>query len=274
MNVKDFTTRFLVALFGIPVIFIAALIGKEVFLIFVDIVMLAALVEFYLMVKNIGVFPQTAGGVIFLLLSSLDIYFYHGRSLLLLLIFFIILTLLSELLSNNINKAENAAWTITGAVYVGLLMFFLQLRDIPEHFNIPYITGGKIIIVIFSIIWTCDTAAYIFGSSFGKHKLASKISPKKTVEGAVAGLITGTGMTILLGYLLLPELILINYIIIGIIIGIFGQLSDLVESMFKRAAGVKDSSNLLPGHGGMLDRFDNPILSVPVIYAYLMLFVF
>jgi len=274
MDIKNLAIRFLVALFGIPIIFVAAIIGKTVFLIFVDIVMLAALVEFYGMVKNTGISPQTAGGVLFLLLASLDTYFYQGCNLLLLIVIFIIFTLLAEIFRKDSNKAENAALTIAGALYVGLLLFFVILREIPLHADIPYIVGGKLIIVIFSVIWTCDTAAYIFGSSFGKHQLAAMISPKKTVEGAVSGFISSVGATMLLGYLLLPDLTIVNNIIIGSIIGIFGQLSDLVESMFKRNAGVKDSSNLLPGHGGMLDRFDNPIIVIPFIYAYLILFVF
>jgi len=274
MDFKDLATRSLVALFGIPIIFGAAIAGKIIFFVFVNIVMLTSLIEFYLMMKKKGVYPQAAGGVFFLLLASFDMYFYQGSNLLFIIVLFLIFTLLAELFRGKSKKSENISTTITGAVYVGLLLFLMLLREIPAHNDIPYIAGGRLIIVIFSVIWICDTAAYIFGSSFGKHKLASKISPKKTVEGALSGLISGVGATVLLGYLLIPELSLVNYIIIGGIISICGQLSDLVESMFKRDAGVKDSSNLLPGHGGMLDRFDSPILAGPAIYAYLMLFVF
>ncbi|HHE54472.1 MAG TPA: phosphatidate cytidylyltransferase, partial [Caldithrix abyssi] len=110
-------------------------------------------------------------------------------------------------------------------------------------------------------IWICDTFAYFLGKQFGKHRLFERVSPKKSWEGAVAGLV-GALLTYLLVYFLQIIPITIYVAIVGgLIVGIVGQFGDLVESWFKRDAKVKDSSNLLPGHGGILDRFDSVMFS-------------
>jgi len=274
MNYKDLMIRSLVAVVGIPVIFGAAIIGDIVFLILTDIIMIAALIEFYSMENKKGVFPFKAAGLLTLLLISIDLYFYLGTHILLIIIIFVIIVLLSELFKKKGGHATNISSTILGVLYTGLLIFLFLLRQLPLKFNLAYSSGGRIIILIFSVIWICDTFAYLYGSMYGKRKLSPEISPRKTIEGAVAGLIGGVVFTVIIGMLILPELKLISFVVIGFIVGTIGQASDLVESIFKREAGVKDSSNILPGHGGFLDRFDNPIITVPVIYMYLYFFGF
>ncbi len=113
-----------------------------------------------------------------------------------------------------------------------------------------------------------DTGAYLVGRKFGKHKLFERISPKKTWEGSFGGAILGLGV----GYLnaqLFPDLSLFNWMIVALLVVVFGSLGDLVESMFKRSLGIKDSGKLLPGHGGILDRFDGIFIAAPVVYTYL-----
>ncbi|MEZ4854668.1 phosphatidate cytidylyltransferase [Flavobacterium sp.] len=128
----------------------------------------------------------------------------------------------------------------------------------------------KILISIFILIWTNDTFAYLVGKNIGKHKLLPSISPKKTIEGFVGGLF----FTIISGYLLAKNYINIResnlymWLIIAVIVSIFSTLGDLIESKFKRMAGVKDSGNIMPGHGGILDRLDSIIFVVPFIYLF------
>jgi phosphatidate cytidylyltransferase len=119
-------------------------------------------------------------------------------------------------------------------------------------------------------IWVCDTAAYFTGVVFGRHKLFERVSPKKTWEGAIGGLIFAILMAVASHYWFVRDLRLIDSMVIGFMIGTIGQLSDLAESLFKRDAGVKDSSGLIPGHGGVLDRFDSEMLVAPQVYLYLL----
>jgi phosphatidate cytidylyltransferase len=124
---------------------------------------------------------------------------------------------------------------------------------------------------IFFSVWLSDSAAYFIGKSIGKRKLYPRISPKKTWEGAIACFIAAVISFPLLIKLFLNDFPIIHTIIIGAIIGIFGQIGDLAESQLKRDAGIKDSSNIIPGHGGFLDRFDSILFIGPIIYLYLVL---
>ena len=144
----------------------------------------------------------------------------------------------------------------------------------------PRVTGGEYthagawVIMIFVTIWMCDTAAYFCGLYFGKHKLLERVSPKKTWEGAVAGFAAAVGAFVLGQWWVLPYLTPGEAAVCGIIVGVFGQAGDLFESLLKRDAGVKDSSALIPGHGGVLDRFDSLMFVSPLLYLYLDFIVF
>ena len=140
---------------------------------------------------------------------------------------------------------------------------FIRLNAAPE-------TAGYALIIFFCVIIT-DTMCYYTGMKFGKHKLSAVISPNKTIEGSIGGSISCIVFSLILGYAL--SLAWYHSLIIGILIATFAQIGDLAESMIKRDAGVKDSSNILPGHGGFLDRTDSYILTIPVIYYYIYFFV-
>ncbi|MFH2033343.1 MAG: phosphatidate cytidylyltransferase [Candidatus Margulisiibacteriota bacterium] len=150
--------------------------------------------------------------------------------------------------------------TLFGMVYIGwFFSYFLFLRNLTDH-------GAYLFFLMFSI-WAMDIMAYLFGKAFGRHKLAPSISPKKTWEGAIAGFLTCLiAASIFSGMASIP---MVDALILGVLIGIVAQFSDLVESLIKRDAGVKDSSALLPGHGGVLDRMDSFILTVPIMYYYI-----
>lgn len=137
--------------------------------------------------------------------------------------------------------------------------------------QIPFVNGNyhpEVLIGFFILIWTSDSFAYLIGSTLGKTKLYEKISPNKTVEGAVGGLLAA-----LIGSYFIAKyftfLSFFDWMIIAIITVVFGILGDLIESKFKREAGVKDSSNFIPGHGGFLDRLDSVIFAAPFVYVYL-----
>tara|TARA_B100000809_G_scaffold49621_3_gene44616 strand:- start:5880 stop:6692 length:813 start_codon:yes stop_codon:yes gene_type:complete len=141
--------------------------------------------------------------------------------------------------------------------------------------RIPYTNFSNsyesiLILGVFIMIWSNDTFAYLVGMSIGKHKLLERISPKKTIEGFIGGVIA----TLIVSYLLalqfavLPTL---QWLIVGILVSLFGVIGDLVASMFKRQTGVKDTGNIIPGHGGVLDRLDSIIFAAPFIYLYLKL---
>ncbi|MDX1700251.1 MAG: phosphatidate cytidylyltransferase, partial [Melioribacteraceae bacterium] len=143
---------------------------------------------------------------------------------------------------------------------------------IREHFaysEFLYSDGGYLIISIMVTIWVCDSAAFFLGSAFGRHKLFPRVSPNKSWEGAAAGFLFAIITMIVAHALVLDAISLTDSIIIGLIIGVFGQIGDLIESLIKRDADVKDSSNLIPGHGGIFDRFDSLLYTSPIVYVYL-----
>jgi phosphatidate cytidylyltransferase len=129
--------------------------------------------------------------------------------------------------------------------------------------------GGWTVLSLFVALWVCDTFAYFAGSMFGKHKLFERVSPGKTWEGSVAGFLGAVGVMIGARAGWLEYLTMTDAVVLGILIGVFGQIGDLIESLFKRDAGVKDSSSIIPGHGGVYDRFDSLVFIAPIVYLYI-----
>ncbi|MBI5476517.1 MAG: phosphatidate cytidylyltransferase [Ignavibacteriales bacterium] len=210
--------------------------------------------------------------------------------LFMIILIFVVVVLLTELFRNRGSVIQNSSASIFGLFYISLFLgTLIGLRELFVPFDFPmsryfpteiaytdptiaatvYKWGGYTIITILSSIWICDSSAYYFGRAFGKHKLFPRISPNKSWEGAIAGFIFALLPPIAAKYFVLDFLSLNDAIIIGLIVGVFGQFGDLVESAIKRDAGVKDSSSLLPGHGGVLDRFDSLLFVSPLVYFYL-----
>ena len=158
----------------------------------------------------------------------------------------------------------NVATTVLGFVYCGWFpLHLLFLRELPDGI-------GYTLLLFFAVILT-DTMCYYTGCQFGKHKLSAVISPNKTIEGSAGGTIFCVLFSVIFGYFI--QLPWYHSLVLGFLIAGFAQIGDLCESMIKRDAGVKDSSNILPGHGGFLDRTDSYILTIPVVYYYLYFFV-
>ena len=174
--------------------------------------------------------------------------------------------LLTYLLSKKKQKLPKSMTFISGVFYIGGGCIFLTL--------IPYTTPefAKMLITgIFLIILMNDSFAYLIGKQFGKNKLYPSVSPKKTVEGAIGGLVFGLLAAVLIAQID-PLLSLYQWLLLATVVVITGNLGDLLESKFKRVAGVKDSGAILPGHGGMLDRLDSLIFAAP--FAYLLIIIF
>ena len=163
----------------------------------------------------------------------------------------------------------NVATTILGFLIAWLPCHVFLIRQMGpevELFGITFRQGLYFLVFIFFVILLTDIGAYFFGTRFGKHKLSPVISPKKSVEGAIYG-----GLSAIIVGLIIGKLIGISFyhsFVLALIVTVMAQLGDLSESLIKRDAGVKDSSNILPGHGGMLDRFDGYIFAIPVAYYY------
>ena len=169
----------------------------------------------------------------------------------------------------HMNRSLAAAGaTVLGVSYVALLAGFLAgVRMIPDPPSLNHLPS-KLITLFLAMVMMTDTGAYYTGRALGRHKLAPRISPGKTVEGAVGGFIAAVIAGPLCRVLFFPQLPLLDSFLLGASIGILGQVGDLAESMLKRGSGVKDSSHLLPGHGGMLDRLDSILFCAPLIYYY------
>ncbi|WP_160675618.1 phosphatidate cytidylyltransferase [Clostridium sp. C8-1-8] len=159
----------------------------------------------------------------------------------------------------------DVALTILGFMYVGVFFSFIYLVNLMPN-------GKFLVWLVFLASWLCDTVAYYTGKYLGKRKLCPKVSPKKTVAGSIGGLLGSTLALTVYGFVITPyvhTIPLYHYVIIGILCGVFCQFGDLVASSIKRYVGIKDYSNLIPGHGGVLDRFDSILFASTIIYLYL-----
>jgi len=274
---NNFLQRLLVALIGIPIILGAAIAGGIWFFILVQIIAVGVLYEFYRLAEKKETHPHyiiglagLTGILIFFAYQSLsDVFGYEYRIsdeiefIATVGLFFILLSVVYELYRHKGSSFLNIGTTMFGVLYVGVgLGTFIGLRELFD-------SGAIIILILFSI-WVCDTAAYLGGKATGKNKLYTAISPNKTVEGALFGLVFAVITSVVCKYLFADTLALHDAVVIGLIVGIVGQVGDLAESMLKRDAGVKDSSAFFPGHGGFLDRFDSIIFVSPAVYLYVM----
>jgi len=164
-------------------------------------------------------------------------------------------------------KITLSCWT--SMLYVALpCMILLELYQSDA---VLMIKGKYLIIMIFALIWTNDIFAYLTGTAFGRHKLFERISPKKTIEGSLGGLVMTVVTAFLVNHFWYHFMSDWQMIGMAAVVVVFGSLGDLCESMMKRQAGVKDSGNVIPGHGGILDRFDATFMAVPFVYCYLIL---
>jgi phosphatidate cytidylyltransferase len=269
MALSNNSVRIIVGIVTIPIILLISYAGNIYFLLFVLAIGLISFYEFSLLMKKKGISANLAVG--FAAVAVIIFNFYRNVIDLysFILLFLLILTLI-ELFRNKGSAILNVGGTLLGIFYVGFFSSaILALREFYPQIDGLYERGGFLIISIFAAIWFCDSAAYWGGTALGKHRLYARVSPKKSWEGAIFGFVFAIIAMILAKLFFLDFLTYTHVIIIGIIIGTLGQAGDLIESLFKRDADVKDSSAIIPGHGGIFDRFDSLLYVAPVIYIYL-----
>lgn len=237
--------------------------------------------EYFLMIRNTGVRPQMITGMLTgisaYILSTLIAAGLISMSYMLILIPMMSLIMVIELYRKQDKPFDSLAHTFFSVLYTAIPFSMFPfaafsrsgLDSILPHSSIIFSPG--IILGFFILLWTNDTAAYLTGITFGKHRLMERISPKKSWEGFFGGVIIAIAIAWLLsGWL--GVLDLKSWIVVSVIISVAGTYGDLVESMLKRSYGVKDSGTIMPGHGGFLDRFDSVIISFPLVYLYISLF--
>ncbi|NEU29341.1 phosphatidate cytidylyltransferase [bacterium LRH843] len=179
------------------------------------------------------------------------------------LIGIIVILLMITVLSKNSFTFDHVGFVILSSLYVGLgFHFLITARDVSEH-------GLLLVFFILILIWTTDSFAYFVGRKWGKYKLWPEISPKKTIEGSIGGIVAAFLIGTLF-YLFVPDIFksYLSALLVIFIVSTFGQIGDLVQSALKRHYEVKDSGTILPGHGGILDRFDSLIFVMPVLYLF------
>ena len=267
--------RLITSIIGIPLVVLAVYWGNIPFFIMMFGVVFLALWEYFVLVKT-KYESQPVIGITMGLFLFLFMYINgtklgasaSNQSTAAFLSIALIPIFAFEMFRRKKNRSmESMAVTFLGMFFIPwALGHLLMLRSLKPN-------GMIYVFFIFIVIWILDTGAYAVGVRLGKNKLASAVSPKKTVEGAVGGVVTGTLSAGLFGFLFLKnDFTVFESLAIGFCISIISQFSDLAESVLKRDVGVKDSADLLPGHGGMLDRFDSFLFTAPLLYYYLTIF--
>jgi phosphatidate cytidylyltransferase len=258
--------RFWTAAALLPLVFVVVqYAGRWVLFLFLQAVVVICLVEFYNLARHRKLHPRTGPGILLavilgasFLVRDLPLGLFLFSGLLLTGIYFLAV---SRSVETAVQTTESLAVTVFGAVYIGFtLNFFIPLR---EEFGVFFIY------FFLAVIFLGDTGAFFVGKAIGRHKMTPIASPHKTWEGAIGGLLTAGLSAWAAQAIFLPAASPFWAIGSGLAVSAIAQVSDPLESLFKRAAGVKDSSNALPGHGGFLDRVDSLILAVPFFYFLL-----
>lgn len=206
---------------------------------------------------------STLGGVYLFFATFLYAQGMSGGKVFLPYLIFLMYTFIIELYNKKSNPLNNWAFTLLAQVYCA--GSFSLLNFITSYYPI-------LALALFVFIWLNDTGAYLVGSTLGKHRMFERISPKKSWEGFVGGLAVTLAASQLFAYYI-PDISWYIWLGLSATIVVFGTWGDLTESLLKRTLGVKDSGKLLPGHGGMLDRFDSVMMAIPAMYIYLELFI-
>ncbi len=257
----------------VPILIALSLAGRTVFLGFVLLFVLLGLLEFYRLLMAKGERPYRILGVAAGLLLVISVYFRLGVHANLLLTVVLVLTMTVELFrADNRGAVDAIGGTLFGVFYVAWLgSHLVSLRELPRMAGISYGSGAEFILFLFLCTWGCDTGAYLTGRAAGKHPLLARVSPKKSVEGALGGLVAGGLLGLAAGMTFADLLGPGRGFWFGLLIAGSGQVGDLVESLLKRDAAVKDSvaAMTIPGHGGVLDRFDSILFAAPVFYYVL-----
>jgi phosphatidate cytidylyltransferase len=253
--------RLIVAALLLPIIYLYIMrLPSQFFLLLLFCVSTIAITEFCSMYRVKGIFRYTCLFLGIALLSTS----YFSRELLLEMIVFSVLAIMTIRLflkKDPRSSLQDLSPPLVGLLYIPMLLTFqIQIRNF----------GPEWIIFLYALVWVSDSMAYYVGKGFGKRRLYTAVSPNKTIAGAVGSLVGGALCSLSLSYAFIPSLTTSSAVVIGIMIGVTTIIGDLVESMFKRDAGIKDSGVIIPGHGGILDKIDGILFGGPVLYFMLL----
>ena len=274
---SELATRLLLALFGIPLTLGLIYAGGWIFVAALGGVAGIGAWELYRMSRAAGNEPMDVAGIVLAASVPLAVHaWYLGvfRVTLTMAMLVVIGLLTAVIWTRGTSRKPlvSVAITILGVMYPALVSYMYPLRY--HDYAIGALAGTVLVMFPIFVTWATDTGAYAFGRMFGRHKLIPSVSPAKTYEGAIGGLAAAVLFAWLyVTFLMQPyaqlSVLPAGIILFGLAIGCVAQLGDLAESLLKRDAGVKDSSKLLPGHGGILDRFDSLLFVLPVAYLLL-----
>ncbi len=258
---------------ALVVLVIAAVVTGRYYFTFLFLVFtVVGLWEFYSLVEKAGVFPNKIAGVIagtvLFVTNSLIAMRLVEFQLLLINFLFVFIIFLLELYRNNQNPFTNIAFTFFGLLYVAVP--FSLLNYFPNPAFLPGVYHASLLLGFFFMVWINETGAYLVGTAIGRHKLFERVSPKKTWEGVIGGGVL-TFLSALFISVFYKQVSLADWLVVALIIIVLGTYGDLFESMFKRSINAKDSGTLLPGHGGVLDRFDGVFMAAPFVFVYLLM---
>jgi len=263
-SMNNFSKRILSGVIYVCIFLFAILFSEKTYIGLITFFSIVSLWEFSKILKVNNVLP-------YMVLIGLSVIAFIGfdnyipNKILLLLVVYTIFNatiLLIDLFSEGFKTRSKLSILFLQIKYVVLSFFFLMI--------LPFYKGGYhsgIVIYIILMIWTNDSFAFLVGKNFGKRKLFERVSPKKTIEGFLGGVFFTMLLGVGLGYFS-KEFSMLNWVIIAVIVSVFGTLGDLVESKFKRQANIKDSGTIMPGHGGLLDRLDSLFFLAPFVYLY------
>ena len=258
--------RILTAVIGAPLLLGSAYLGGWYFGVVVLVMGVLAQYEVYGMMEQGGVRPWKAAGLALGAVLALRAFVPVALPL-------AVVGVLGLLAWSPFARSEkplsSLGATVFGALYPTALLAFLTDLRLARGPSVGDLEAFYLTLTVFLLIWATDILAYYTGKTFGRHKLAPLVSPKKTWEGAVGGALGALLAAVALKQTLLGFLAWPHLVALALICGVVSQVGDLAESRFKRVAGVKDSGTMLPGHGGLLDRFDAALLAVPLAYLYL-----
>jgi len=286
--------RILTGVVGIPLAVVLIFFpGGLPFAIAMGVISILGAMEFYKGVRKTGARPVEWAGlaaVLFFVISATT-FRYSDRTTVgaifpTALTLLLIASFCVEMVRRERSPIINVGTTVFGAIYVGWLISHLvvlrkvwliigpmsipHVPTVPVRLFGPQEVGACLVMLTFLSTWACDTSAFFFGKAFGKTKIAPKLSPNKTVEGSIAGLIGTIVVASIGGWII--HLPWYHGLALGIIFGVLSQLGDLSESSLKRELDIKDFGTIVPGHGGILDRFDSLLFTGPAAYYYAVLF--
>jgi phosphatidate cytidylyltransferase len=266
--------RILTAIIALPILLYT--VWTEIpyyFVAITAVAVVAGLFEFYGLARAAGFRPQpVAGFVAGLVVVGSFVGNEPGWAVAAMTALVIIALAVEVFRAGDMSKSlASVSSTVFGVAYVAVLAGFIAgLRMTPDTLTSPQTPklAAKLLTMFFAMVMLTDTGAYYTGRSLGRHKLAPRVSPGKTIEGSIGGFISAALAGLASKYAFFPEIPAWHALALGALVGIVGQIGDLAESLLKRGSEVKDSGNIFPGHGGMLDRVDSLLFCAPLVYYY------